>query len=90
MITAIDILYLVLAVAVIAITIVVVVVGVQLTQVLADVKRVSASIEEIVYLLRRISQVAFPGVEEAAKRVNAIEKKIGDFVEKKIDNLIDR
>lgn len=86
MFSAHDLLYLVLAFCAVVITIMVVIVGVQLLDVLRDVKGISRNIEHMTTLVDRVAEIVFPGIERVAKRADSLERGIADFLKKKIDD----
>jgi len=90
MISAHDLLYLALTLCSVVVTAMVVLVGVQLFQVLQDVKDISHDVSRMSDLLERVASVVFPGMERVAKRADRIEEKVGSFLEKKVDKLMDK
>ena len=77
MISTLDLLYIVLTVATIVITSVVACIGLQLVQVLRDVGRIAATVEELSQLVERV-----------IGRLDRGERKVGDYLEKQVDKLI--
>lgn len=87
MISAPDLLYLVLAVCVVILTIVLIMLGFQVMEILRDIKRISQSVDQMTALVERVAAVTFPGVERLAKQANRMENKVASFIEKKVDKL---
>lgn len=79
MVSSLDILYLVSAFCIIIITFVLLVLGIELLRVVRDVQRMSTNLEHITYLLERVAQVIFPGIERVAKKAVNVEEKVEEF-----------
>jgi len=84
-----DLLYLVLSICSLVVTGIILIVGVQLFQVLQDFKNISADVQRISTLVERVATAVFPGMERVAKRADRIQDKVGNFLEKKVDKLMD-
>lgn len=82
MISTLDFLYIVLALCSIAITVMLVLLGSEWLRISADVRRVSQNVEQIAILIQKISRIAFPGIELAAKGVDSMGKSVGDVEER--------
>ena len=87
MISTQTLLFLVLTVCLLTLTVVVAILGVQLIQVLQEIKLIAHNIEELTTLVERVAQVVFPGMEKVAKRADRFTEKVGDFISKKVDKL---
>ncbi len=85
MVSALDILYIVLALCSIVLTVVIVIFLLEATGAVREVRSISQNIEHITVLIERISQIAFPGIEKAAKSADFLGTKVAGFLKKKSD-----
>ncbi len=90
MISSLDFLYITLSFAAIVVTVLLILVAVHVLQVLRDVARISSTLEAMSELIGRIAAVVLPGIERSAKRIDGMEKKVANFVEQKLDEVLDR
>ena len=86
--TSADLLYVTLSIAAITLTVVLVMLGVQLSQILGEVRRAAASVERMTSMLEGISGVLLKGVEREAQRVDGMGRKLGSYLEKSLDTLV--
>ena len=85
-----DLLYLVASVCILTITGFFIALAIQMLRVLGSVDRISRNVEQISYLIDRIAEVIFPGMERVAKRADKAEQKMADFFERKFNSYTKR
>jgi len=85
MVSALDILYIVLAICSLTLTVVLVILILEAVGTLKELRNISQNVEHITVLIERISQIVFPGIEKAAKGADLFGTRIAGFLKKKSD-----
>lgn len=87
MVSALDILYIVLTLCALALTGALIVLIIEAIGAVRDMRRISQNVEHIASLVDRVAAIVFPGMEIMARGAESIEKKIGAFLQKKADKM---
>lgn len=81
----IDVFYIIGTICIVAVSVVFSILAFQAMQVLRDVNRIAANVEQISVLAEQVAQVVFPGILHAAKKIDKAERKVAKFIEDKTD-----
>jgi hypothetical protein len=82
MVSVLDILYVVLAFCALVLTGVAVALGLETIRALGDLRRISQNVEHIASLVERLADIAFPGIEKAAKSADQLGLRVASLIKK--------